>query len=79
MNTIIHILCCLIFPSRVEVYRVAVYDVSRARSTDHLLSFPACYRLLQIHTEKKWVRAESSQHTHSKTCGISLAQGSKEC
>ena len=32
------------------VYRVAVYDVSRARSTDHLLSFPACYRLLQIHT-----------------------------
>ena len=46
--------------SRVEVYRVAVYDVSRARSTDHLLSFPACYRLLQIHTEKKWVRAESS-------------------
>ena len=48
--------------SRVEVYRVAVYDVSRARSTDHLLSFPACYRLLQIHPEKKWVRAESS-HT----------------
>ena len=47
-------LCC------VEVYRVAVYDVSRARSTDHLLSFPACYRLLQIHPEKKWVRAESS-------------------
>ena len=49
-------LCC------VEVYRVAVYDVSRARSTDHLLSFPACYRLLQIHPEKKWVRAESRQH-----------------
>ena len=50
-------LCC------VEVYRVAVYDVSRARSTDHLLSFPACYRLLQIHPEPtKWVRAES-RHT----------------